>query len=272
MASWDIQTAAMLKQVFFDAGLVALGISLGLIFLQLGFLKYARVFFSIALGWLFCLCLCGGAEIIARPLSNISEKLTLQSHTTKCADQTQNIVVLAGGATAFDLPSPSSYYRAELASQVIKQQSLEKKTLNVFLAGGYTKPGSTYSEASTLDRVLRQRLAEGYAQHRFYLEEKSKNTAENALYVDDLFQTYNIPRSIILITETLHLPRSYATFLSRGFKVCPIGVDNPSQHTSGLISFSNGSTSFWVLNEYFGILGYWSKNWITPAAAQALLQ
>jgi uncharacterized SAM-binding protein YcdF (DUF218 family) len=64
----------------------------------------------------------------------------------------------------------------------------------------------------------------GVPQDALWLETKSLNTYENALYCRQILQAKGINR-IILVTSAMHMPRAKALFEHQGFDVIPYPSD-----------------------------------------------
>ena len=100
------------------------------------------------------------------------------------------------------------------------------------------------------------------------VEDKSRNTRENALNVKDLLKERHLGSSIILVTSALHMPRAIRIFTRVGLKVTPAPADYRVAPTQGSAWFRlipsaealAGSTS--AIKEYMGIATYKLLGWL----------
>lgn len=120
------------------------------------------------------------------------------------------IVVFSGGVIRgveadgpySDQIGPHSMMRLFKAFQVY-----EKIGSQVIISGGnvYDKPGESIS--AVMGSVMENW---GVPAEKIKLEEKSKNTYENAIYSLNMLD--NKVKNIVLVTSALHMPRAYRTF------------------------------------------------------------
>ncbi len=158
-------------------------------------------------------------------------------------------------------------YAAELYRQGIVQSLL--------LTGGEIswQTGGSSSPAEDMASIL---TAIGVPPEALWLETKSLNTYENALYSSEMLEEKGI-QSILLVTSALHMPRAVALFEAQGLEVTPLPVDYSvteevlvSGETSALMvkildiipSSSNLSLTTTALKEYFGMLVYRLQGWL----------
>lgn len=91
---------------------------------------------------------------------------------------------------------------------------------------------------------------------RIILENRSRNTYENALYSRDLIKP-NADQRWILVTFALHMPRAVGTFRRAGFKIEAYPVDLHAENfpftpgSPALIRFDS------VMKEWTGLVAYW---------------
>jgi len=108
-----------------------------------------------------------------------------------------------------------------------------------------------------------------------WLEDRSQNTYENALFCAQILKEKGISRAI-LVTSAMHMPRSVALFRKQGIQVIPAPADfavtqaglseltsSPGAWAVNLLP-SAGSLSLTTacLKEYLGMLAYWLRGWI----------
>ncbi len=134
-------------------------------------------------------------------------------------------ILVLGGAISPDV----SLARNEVALN----ESAERITAAAELARRYPKArvvfsGGTgalaYDEGSEAPFAQRELEALGVARDRILLEDRSRNTVENALYSKQIAQPKPGERWL-LVTSAYHLPRAMGVFRKVGFKVDPYPVD-----------------------------------------------
>ena len=142
------------------------------------------------------------------------------------------IVVLAGGVSPqgslrpHDELSEESRHRTTCGADLFIQALAPK----LLLAGG---DASAFGEGPPEVREMK-RLANrlGVADHAILLEERSRNTYENAVNAKQLLSG----GSILLVTSAYHLPRAVALFAAQGFHVTPVpcGYETKDKPGQGL--------------------------------------
>jgi uncharacterized SAM-binding protein YcdF (DUF218 family) len=114
----------------------------------------------------------------------------------------------------------------------------------------------------------------GVPPEAIWLEENSRNTAENAVECAKILQAKGITR-IILVTSAFHMPRSVPLFENQGLEVIPAPTDYSiteadwaalTQPGPGLLirmlpSPDNLATTTKVLKEYLGVVVYRLRGW-----------
>ena len=128
----------------------------------------------------------------------------------------------------------------------------------VFSGGSNAFFGRDVSEASEA-RHLWSDL--GIVAERIILEDKSRNTFENAVLTRDLVKPQPGERWV-LVTSAYHMPRSVSIFRKAGFPVIPFPVDYRSEAALGemrpMREVSLGLHSFDVATrEWIGLFAYW---------------
>lgn len=132
----------------------------------------------------------------------------------------------------------------------------------VIFSGGSADPwNSGASEAQFAGALLRQL---GVAEDRLLLEDKSRNTYENALFSRGLLPT--APSGTwILVTSAMHMPRSVGVFRRAGWPVIPW----PTSYLSGgEAEWANEDIPIMRLyylsrtgHEWIGLLYYYLRGW-----------
>jgi uncharacterized SAM-binding protein YcdF (DUF218 family) len=93
------------------------------------------------------------------------------------------------------------------------------KIKKIFISGG---EGKIITEGYTESETTRDFLIDiGIAPHDIVIENKSKNTYQNAVYSAQLLKNH----SCLLITSAIHMPRAFATFTKAGIKCEPFSTD-----------------------------------------------
>ncbi|MDR9437822.1 MAG: YdcF family protein [Thiohalophilus sp.] len=192
--------------------------------------------------------------VVSHQLTQPLEKYPPLSLET--AVQQQAIIVLGGGRSYSgkefgwpDAPSEASISRLSYAAW------LHRKTgLPLLLAGG-TKHGEELSEALLMQRML----VESFGVKARWLEERSRNTNENAIFSADLLQKQNIDK-VILVSHAWHLARAVPAFESEGLDTLPAPLQFSTPPPSGLIGWIPRAyhleKSTMALHEYMGRVVY----------------
>jgi len=107
-----------------------------------------------------------------------------------------------------------------------------------------------------------------------WLEDRSRNTYENALFSRQILDPRGIDR-IILVTSAMHMPRAVGLFEHLGFEVIPAPVDfnatfSPADERLSLgavlldliPSVDNLELTSRVMKEYFGLIVYRMRGWL----------
>lgn len=113
-------------------------------------------------------------------------------------------------------------------------------------------------DGDTAPRLL---TALGVARERLILENKSRDTFENAVFTRQLV-TPNPGETWLLVTSAFHMPRSMALFEKAGFSVLPWPTDYRTSGREGIGFFTdNASDSIdntsLALREWIGLVAYW---------------
>ena len=127
--------------------------------------------------------------------------------------------------------------------------------LQVVFSGGEGQYfGSGSSEAEGARRFFVQL---GLDRQRVRLEDKSRNTYENAVFTARL-SGIDLRKPWILITSASHMPRALAVFRKQGWNVIPYSVDFRAGLATPWSTYSLGISDKWfiALHEYIGILSY----------------
>ncbi len=145
--------------------------------------------------------------------------------------QAQAIVILGGGRY------PGFEYHKETVSNPALERLrygawLHKQTgLPILVTGG-----SVRGEATSEARLMAQTLTSSLGVRPRWVEEKSRNTWENARFSWQLLQKNNID-NILLVTHAAHMTRSKIAFARQGFSATPAPLGFKSRSSLELLSF-----------------------------------
>ncbi len=134
----------------------------------------------------------------------------------------------------------------------------QKKAKTILISGG---SGVLFFQGNPEASLAKKFLVQiGVDEKSILTEEKSKNTAENALYSAEILQTRNV-KKIILVTSAFHMRRSIALFEKRGFEIEPFPTDYRSlipvfSWESIVPSVGALDTSTIAIKEWIGIYAY----------------
>ncbi|WP_375452488.1 YdcF family protein [uncultured Devosia sp.] len=130
----------------------------------------------------------------------------------------------------------------------------------IVITGGFGMLGEEGEpEAATAARFFE---GLGIAPDRLVLEDRARNTAENADFTAALLGDVDGP--IVLVTSAFHMPRSVGLFRKAGLVVVPWPTDYRSASTEGLVldlvnPVDNVSTLTSAIKEWIGLAVYhWS--------------
>jgi uncharacterized SAM-binding protein YcdF (DUF218 family) len=206
---------------------------------------------------------------------NLARSLEWRYFPPKEIPSADVIVVLGGGTEANVYPRSGVEVngagdRVLYAARIFK----EGKAAHILLTGGEISwmNSTTSTPAGEMAEIL-QFL--GVPQNALWLENKSQNTRENAVFSKNILDDKAI-KKILLITSASHMPRAAAVFQKLGIEVIPLPVDysttqvdNSSNKQDWLGQFfgllpSAGSLSGTTnaLKEYLGIFTYWLRGWL----------
>lgn len=113
-------------------------------------------------------------------------------------------------------------------------------------------------DADTAPRLLE---ALGVDRDRLILENRSRNTYENALFSKELV-TPKPGETWLLVTSAFHMPRSMALFAKAGFPVVAWPVDYRTSGEEGISLFADNpadslANTTMALREWTGLVAYW---------------
>ena len=169
----------------------------------------------------------------------------------------QAIVILGGGVKAqapeYGVAQPGAHtlqrlrYGAWLAKKTGKPLA--------FAGGVGWAAAGTSTEAE--GRVAQRVLEEEYGLALKWMDDRSRDTVENAVRMAQVLQPAGIQR-IALVTDASHMPRAAAAFRAAGFEVIPAPTDFPvvegRSELEWLPSTLGASTNRSLIREWLGRL------------------
>ena len=255
-----IYLSKLLPQFVYPLGMIGVLIIIALLLQRKP--RWQRAILIIAL----LVLLISGNRWVSMGLSRSLEWQYLPQENIPAAD----VIVLLGGGT-----NPAEYPRSTIeingaGDRVIYAAQLyhQGKADHLLLSGGRIdwSPSST-TPAEEMAIILEQL---GVPSESMWLETKSRNTYENALFAKDILSENGFHK-IILVTSASHMPRSVHLFEEQGFEVIPAPTDFkvtqsnwqglreasiPVQIMNFLPSAESLNSVTNVMKEYIGILVY----------------
>lgn len=176
-----------------------------------------------------------------------------------------DVIMVLGGKIQSNRANWFEPYRRSTATDRIDRAQalyLNGRAPIILLSGGALE--GKVSEAQGMAQVLKQR---GLPESALLLENESRNTYENVLLSQPLLKHLGNPK-VLVVTSALHMPRAMLVFNNLGIHavaapVTPQIVPPDDEilhpwlpHTRSL------EASRSIIKEYFGLLGYWIRDWI----------
>jgi uncharacterized SAM-binding protein YcdF (DUF218 family) len=189
------------------------------------------------------------------------------SRTTMRTDVTYDAVVVLGGLV--DGAGKSTYggasYNNSVERMLVAYDLLrEGKAKNAILSGGPAAPGLE-SEAEGIARQLERW---GIPRDRLIIEDKAKNTRENAVETARIVKERGF-KDILIVTSAYHMKRSMGCFRAVDLAFDALSVDyraySPSFGVGALLPRADAlSTSTGAIREHFGWLVYRVQGYARP--------
>ncbi len=156
--------------------------------------------------------------VVSISLGLLQQKYSALDYSVVANIKPQAIVVLAGGVSNF---SPEFEASMTVNSRTLMRARytayLAKKTkLPILVSGGSVFGNNKESEATILAALLQDEFNVPVK----WMEMKSRNTAENAIYSKKTLAKFNIQR-ILLVTHSMHMSRAVEQFKRVGLIVIP---------------------------------------------------
>ncbi|PVX40464.1 uncharacterized SAM-binding protein YcdF (DUF218 family) [Pasteurella langaaensis DSM 22999] len=226
-----------------------------LILLVLAFLlflfRYKKLAFLTALFSMAILYVCS----IPYTAQKLSDSLVKEDNLSiNDYRQAQAIVVLGGGLR----DSKELYCNITVPGLVLERMRyaayLHKETELPILISGASPNGN--SEA----KVMGQEFFTFFGVQPKWLEERSTNTKENALYTKEMLEREGITR-IILVTNQWHMQRAKMLFEKQGFTVYPASVGNGITPSTYALNYMHFIPQAGALNANMQLLKEWIGFW-----------
>jgi uncharacterized SAM-binding protein YcdF (DUF218 family) len=193
------------------------------------------------------------------PLSNsLMENLESRHPIPKTVEG--DVIVLLGGGVIDGVPdlSGSGAPTGHMYPRIVTAVRLQKRLgLPVIVSGGKIREDAT-PEAVIVKRFL---VDLGVEERRIILEDRSRDTFENAAFTREICGRHAFGRPILL-TSAHHMTRSVETFRKAGLNVAPFPTNFHSlgHRPHNPWSYLPSADSLWVtsaaLHEYLGLLFY----------------
>ncbi|KJS15166.1 MAG: hypothetical protein VR69_14845 [Peptococcaceae bacterium BRH_c4b] len=168
-----------------------------------------------------------------------------------------DVIIMLGGGATLDTPNIDGmgHLSGASANRLLTTAVLYKKAnLPIIISGG-----QVFSDSGEEAKISKHQLILlGVPEEKIILEDKSRNTIENAKYVRAVLNEHNFKKPI-LITSAFHMKRSVQYFFKQKIEAQPFPTDYTySLDTSiRLSSFIPSSSSIYIvglaLKEYLGI-------------------
>jgi uncharacterized SAM-binding protein YcdF (DUF218 family) len=173
------------------------------------------------------------------------------------------IIVLGGAVDEAMGQSHGQISLEEAAERMTEGAALARLYPNaklVFTGGSNAFFGRDGSEAGDAKRLW---MDLGIPGERILLEDKSRNTYENAVMTRDLIRP-QLGERWLLVTSAFHMPRSVSLFRKAGFPVIPFPVDYRSEASLTRLrpmrESSDGLRRFdLAAREWIGLAAYWAS-------------
>lgn len=176
-------------------------------------------------------------------------------------------IVVLGGITSPPIPPRLSLDVGSAFDRLLHGMRLLRagRAPYLILSGG-TIPLLIESEVTEAVQMQILALEYGIDPESILLEERSRSTYENAVFIRELLQERGLER-VLLVTSASHMRRSAAVFRSQGVQIVPAPTDVrivSQRFTPGqfLPTLSGLEYSTIATKEYIGWVVYWLRGWI----------
>jgi uncharacterized SAM-binding protein YcdF (DUF218 family) len=154
-------------------------------------------------------------------INNLQYPFQAKPEPMKPGEQVETGIVL-GGMTSFDRVAQKGYFN-QSSDRFIQIALLYKKghIKRIVACGGQN--GFVKERNFTEAGFIKSQLTDlGIPDSAILMEDRSRNTIENARFAKEILERNGIANNrIILVTSAFHMPRAAATFEKAGFSVRP---------------------------------------------------
>jgi uncharacterized SAM-binding protein YcdF (DUF218 family) len=242
-------TAKLLSLLVYPLSLSLLLLVLALACSRLGWARTGFYTSLLAIGWLYL----SSTALFANFLMGTLERGYVPRAMSVIADA--DAIVLLGGAMRGDSHMGTLPDLNQHADRLVHTAALYKagKAPVVVLTGGGAE--GVRAEAEQMKEVL---AVMGVPSRSVLLEDKSRNTHDNAVFTAQLLKDRGLHR-VLLVTSAYHMRRSLALFSAQGVEVIPAPTDfqrpvAPPLLPEWLPNVGSLSQTTHALHE---IVGYW---------------
>ena len=187
----------------------------------------------------------------------------------KRTEKEYDFIILLGGYSDFQTAMGKSEFQIGIkgGNRLITALKLYKKGIGkkILLTGGSGKLlGDKYGEAEYVAPFLKTL---GIPDSALIIENKSRNTWENAVFSKNIIDSIQKNASCLLVTSALHMPRSKACFDKAGLATTIYPTDYYARKSDNLLKLliepSSSNLFAWeaVLHEWIGVITYKLKGY-----------
>ena len=171
------------------------------------------------------------------------------------------IIVLGGGFEGAINLARGGYELSSSGDRMVETAILARRfpQAKVVVSGGH---GAFFIDAEgDADTASRLLVPLGVSADRLVLEDKSRNTYENAVFSRKLVEP-KPGETWLLVTSAFHMPRAKALFDKAGFPTVPWPVDYHTSGKEGVGLFRDNAidsvqNTTMALREWIGLFAYW---------------
>jgi len=166
----------------------------------------------------------------AKPVANgLTRRLEHAAPSSYRPDVTYDVVVLLGGVldeeASFESGQPSFNDNVERMLVTFDLLRTGKARFAIVSSAATDPQHPERGEAAVVGRLLE---SWGIPRDRILLEERARNTRENAVFSREMVEARHF-QSVLVLTSAFHMPRSIECFHAVGMKVDTLAVDHRSR-------------------------------------------